>query len=174
MRRYYSPDRITRHEQFRERFGPKGSLRHRLACWVTEPIYIQLAGLQLARIYTDLLTSTLSDVYWVFFSAIWGTIKLFHIKNSAYVEEDNSWTFGQILPAFLLLAPLISVSECFAESRHDKVPGQSPGLEHGWPEFASDDDGNDSNTNNNNNAADGFTRFFSQSNGNKRQTSSLH
>lgn len=54
------------------------------------------------------------QVYWLLVSAIWGTIKLFPAKQAAVVEED-SWAFGQVLPAFLLLAPLFTTAEIFSE-----------------------------------------------------------
>ncbi|GAB1314746.1 hypothetical protein MFIFM68171_04956 [Madurella fahalii] len=80
--------------------------------------FSQMASLLVVHIYTDLLVSTLSDVYWIIVSAIWGTIKLFLAKQSVLVEED-SWAFGQILPAFLLLTPLLTIAEIFAEPWED-------------------------------------------------------
>ncbi|KAK0651014.1 hypothetical protein B0T16DRAFT_489112 [Cercophora newfieldiana] len=91
----------------------------------------QMTNLLVIRIYTDLLVSTLSDIYWLLISAIWGTIKLFLVKQSVVIEED-SWAFGQILPAFLLLAPLLTTMEIFTELRRGtdtsaSQPDTSPG-----------------------------------------------
>lgn len=52
-------------------------------------------------------------------SATWGTIKLFHAKASAEVDEDG-WTFGQVLPAVLLAAPILVIVKTFAD--HWKPP----------------------------------------------------
>ncbi|KAK1759789.1 hypothetical protein QBC47DRAFT_410524 [Echria macrotheca] len=106
----------------RARFTKKGK-RMRVA------LAIHVSTLLLFRIYTDLLTSTLSDIYWLLVSAIWGTIKLFSAKQSADVEE-NSWAFGQILPAFLLLSPLLSISEIFSEPRREPVDAPPPETEN--------------------------------------------
>ncbi|KAJ3454048.1 hypothetical protein MRS44_018680 [Fusarium solani] len=78
----------------------------------------QTSGL---RLYSDLLISTLSDVYWLLVSAIWGTVKLFMAKSSAYVDEDD-WTFGQILPIFLLLGPLVTTAAIFFEPQAQTCP----------------------------------------------------
>jgi len=47
-------------------------------------------------------------------SAAWGTIKLFREKSGAALDEGG-WTFGQILPVFLLAAPLLALVEIFAD-----------------------------------------------------------
>ncbi|KAM5378820.1 hypothetical protein ACJZ2D_004293 [Fusarium nematophilum] len=61
------------------------------------------------------------SVYWLLVSAIWGTIKLFMAKSSAYVDEDD-WTFGQILPIFLLLGPLVTTAATFFEPQVQTCP----------------------------------------------------
>ncbi|KAH8667139.1 hypothetical protein BGZ61DRAFT_558522 [Ilyonectria robusta] len=67
---------------------------------------------------TDGFSSTpgTDAVYWLLVSGIWGTIKLLQARSSAEVEE-NDWSFGQILPIFLLLGPLVTIFQLFFE--HD-------------------------------------------------------
>ncbi|KAK0702451.1 hypothetical protein B0T21DRAFT_112744 [Apiosordaria backusii] len=60
----------------------------------------------LIKHYADLFTSEVSDVYWLIVSAAWGTMRLFEARSSVYVE-DYDWGFGQILPVFLLLGPIV-------------------------------------------------------------------
>lgn len=55
-------------------------------------------------------------MYWLVISASWGTIKLFMAKSSVKVDESN-WTFGQILPAFLLLGPFVTMIEMVFETQ---------------------------------------------------------
>lgn len=75
---------------------------------------------------TYLIVTQLSlQVYWLLVSGIWGTIKLFLARSSADVEE-NDWSFGQILPIFLLLGPLVTIVQLFFE--HDSelsLPGRT-------------------------------------------------
>ncbi|KAJ3539856.1 hypothetical protein NM208_g5315 [Fusarium decemcellulare] len=59
---------------------------------------------------SDRFTNVVNRVYWLLISAIWGTIKLFLTKSTAEVDE-NDWTFGQILPAVLLLGPFVTAAE---------------------------------------------------------------
>ncbi|KAH6976345.1 hypothetical protein BKA56DRAFT_688037 [Ilyonectria sp. MPI-CAGE-AT-0026] len=75
-----------------------------------------IAILVTIRVYSDLLTSTLSDVYWLLVSVIWGTLKLSMTKSSVHINED-SWTFGQILPAFLLIGPVIATVMVFHDPK---------------------------------------------------------
>jgi len=45
-------------------------------------------------------------------SAIWGTIRLLK-SRSPNIQDENDWTFGQILPVFLLTAPALAILEYF-------------------------------------------------------------
>lgn len=69
-------------------------------------------------LFGKVITKLTAQVYWLVVSAIWGTIKLFLAKQSAHVIED-SWTFGQVLPAFLLLAPLFTTAQILAQPLED-------------------------------------------------------
>jgi hypothetical protein len=63
-------------------------------------------------------------MFWLLVSAIWGTIKLFMTRASANVDE-NDWTFGQILPAFLLLGPVATTIIAGFERQLNDVSSQS-------------------------------------------------
>lgn len=54
------------------------------------------------------LTSTCIQSYSLVFSAIWGSRMLFQSKSLTTLDE-GTMTFGQILPIFLLLAPVLAV-----------------------------------------------------------------
>ncbi|PVI05626.1 hypothetical protein DM02DRAFT_85068 [Periconia macrospinosa] len=71
-----------------------------------------LALFLLGRLYLDLYSSMLSEVYWLLVSITWGSFHLVNTKWSTSVG-DNAWTFGQILPVILLVAPFITMVEFF-------------------------------------------------------------
>ncbi len=97
-------------------------------------IKARIALYLVAQLYVELLTSDASDVslyscpsldtsratpdtiaireqvYWLFVSAIWGTLRLTEAKDSAAVDEYD-WGFGQILPVFLLIGPIVTAIE---------------------------------------------------------------
>ncbi|KAK2592368.1 hypothetical protein QQS21_009948 [Conoideocrella luteorostrata] len=81
--------------------------RHRLKFLAIAAVYL------VGKLYADLLTSEASDVYWLVVSAIWGTIRFRTAQSSATVS-DNEWGFGQILPVFLLVGPIIATIESLA------------------------------------------------------------
>lgn len=56
------------------------------------------------------LTSGFVQVYWLIISTIWGTIHIFQTRDSVEMDK-NEWTFGQILPIVLLIAPLFALAE---------------------------------------------------------------
>ncbi len=59
---------------------------------------------------------------------MWGTSRIFGIRHSVTVN-DNDWGFGQILPVFLLIGPIVTVVEAIAPEGHSEeasgrvVPG---------------------------------------------------
>jgi hypothetical protein len=59
----------------------------------------------------------------------WGTIKLVSTRKDGPGEEDT-WTFGQILPLALLAAPVVGVIEHFTDepghSNRDLTPHNAP------------------------------------------------
>ncbi|KAK3682975.1 hypothetical protein B0T22DRAFT_355898, partial [Podospora appendiculata] len=77
------------------------------------------------KLYTDLLTSDISDVYWLLVSALWGTIRLSQARSSAIVAEDE-WAFGQTLSVLLLLGPIVATIVALFP---DTEPGKLPNIE---------------------------------------------
>ncbi|KAJ4111367.1 hypothetical protein NW768_011946 [Fusarium equiseti] len=84
-------------------------------------LYSRVASSITIRLYSDLVTSTLSDLYWLVVSAVWGTVKLFMTKSSATVDE-NDWTFGQVLPAFLLVGPIATAIKGAFDQQSTRMP----------------------------------------------------
>ncbi|KAK4031195.1 hypothetical protein C8A01DRAFT_42322 [Parachaetomium inaequale] len=76
-------------------------------------IKARIALYLVAKMYADMLTSDASDVYWLLISAVWGTWRL--AQTSWYVRvDDKDWSFGQILPVFLLIGPIVAAIEAIA------------------------------------------------------------
>lgn len=49
---------------------------------------------------------------WLFIAMIWGTFKITGTRNTLpkeILQEENAWTFGQIIPVLLLAMPLFSM-----------------------------------------------------------------
>ncbi|KAM0425187.1 hypothetical protein ACHAPT_009504 [Fusarium lateritium] len=63
-------------------------------------------------IHLDLLTSFLAEVYWLTLSALWVTRRYLRTRLLGPKEEDE-WTFGQVLPVLLVVAPLAAILEHF-------------------------------------------------------------
>ncbi|KAF0324915.1 hypothetical protein GQ607_007808 [Colletotrichum asianum] len=51
----------------------------------------------------------MADLFWLFISSLWGTIRLLNARIPSEFDEDD-WSFGQIMPVFLLLGPIMTVS----------------------------------------------------------------
>lgn len=54
----------------------------------------------------------ITQVYWLTLSAIWATRRFFKTRLLGPKEEDE-WTFGQVLPVLLVVAPLAAILEHF-------------------------------------------------------------
>ncbi|KAI0902053.1 hypothetical protein F4806DRAFT_445545 [Annulohypoxylon nitens] len=69
-------------------------------------------------IWVELYASMASDVYWLIVSVIWGTMKVLDLRVilDYSKNQDNSWSFGQVLPVLLLALPLINLIELFLKS----------------------------------------------------------
>lgn len=105
---------------------PQGSLNERptLMSQTIHPLLI--AGYSLLNIHINLLTSFLAEVYWLTLSAIWATRRFFKTRQLGPKEEDE-WTFGQILPLLLVVAPLAAILEHFLPCQTlNSTRGQSP------------------------------------------------
>ncbi|KAF0321661.1 hypothetical protein GQ607_011174 [Colletotrichum asianum] len=73
----------------------------------TSILFLRVAINLTASLYADLVSSELSDVYWLLVYAVWGTLRIIGVRRSVTVDED-SWEFGQILPVFLLIGPIMT------------------------------------------------------------------
>lgn len=60
-------------------------------------------------------------MYWLLFTIIWITIKLFKFRIPSN-KDDSKWTFGQILPLILLVAPLVVAIEAFYRAPESQTP----------------------------------------------------
>ncbi|KAK2762038.1 hypothetical protein CKAH01_16235 [Colletotrichum kahawae] len=84
---------------------------------VTRPA---LATFLMVRLSCDLFSSTIFEVYWLFVILLWGTVKVLAARNTIssmspeVALEEKQWTFGQVLPVFLLLGPLFGIAGIFA------------------------------------------------------------
>ena len=71
-----------------------------------------------ARSVRDLYTSMFSELLWLTLSMLWGLSKVFSYRRFSPVATfEQSWSFGQLLPMFLLVLPLVSLPELAAEAR---------------------------------------------------------
>ncbi|OTA52605.1 hypothetical protein K449DRAFT_440633 [Hypoxylon sp. EC38] len=66
-------------------------------------------------VWIDLYASMASDVYWLVISITWGTMKILDLRTIlGHAEnQDDTWSFGQLLPVLLLALPMISLVEQF-------------------------------------------------------------
>ncbi|CAF3518362.1 unnamed protein product [Fusarium graminearum] len=109
-----STDRQRGQSQSRPAWDPRARKgRKRFKILVIDPVLI--AFFSLANVHLDMFTSFLAEVYWLTFTLIWGTKRLFETRKLG-PEEENEWTFGQTLPLVLLIAPLAAVIEHFLYS----------------------------------------------------------
>ncbi|KAF6815908.1 hypothetical protein CMUS01_12358 [Colletotrichum musicola] len=81
---------------------------------ILRPLDILLGLYLLLKLYIDVVTSELSDVYLLLASSVWATLRLWNARSVPYPEvkeddmsEQNEWGFGQILSVFLLAGPII-------------------------------------------------------------------
>ncbi|ENH74031.1 hypothetical protein FOC1_g10007196 [Fusarium oxysporum f. sp. cubense race 1] len=81
----------------------------------------KIAILVVLSIQLDFLTSFLAEVYWLLFTIIYITTRLvkFRIPSPA---DDNKWTFGQVLPLILLVAPIAIAIESFYTAPKTHTP----------------------------------------------------
>ncbi|EXK34865.1 hypothetical protein FOMG_10198 [Fusarium oxysporum f. sp. melonis 26406] len=81
----------------------------------------KIAILVVLSIQLNFLTSFLAEVYWLLFTIIYITTRLvkFRIPSPA---DDNKWTFGQVLPLILLVAPIAIAIESFYTAPKTHTP----------------------------------------------------
>ncbi|KAL0940216.1 uncharacterized protein CTRU02_202979 [Colletotrichum truncatum] len=87
-----------------------------------------MIGLYLTtKLYLDILVSELSDICWLVVSSSWVTLRLLQARGYVDIDEmqqQNEWGFGQILPVFLLLGPVVAVVVSInIRSRDTQKPG---------------------------------------------------
>ncbi|KAK5659365.1 hypothetical protein OQA88_1458 [Cercophora sp. LCS_1] len=80
-----------------------------------------VASLILTKTYYFMYTSTVAEVYWLLVSAFWGTLRLFELRKLRSQGEDK-WTFGQIMPLVLFLAPSLVFLDTVAKSWNEESP----------------------------------------------------
>ncbi|KAI1341222.1 hypothetical protein F5Y15DRAFT_27845 [Xylariaceae sp. FL0016] len=89
-----------------------------------------LAAFLMLRVSTDIFNSMLAEIYWLMTILIWGTVKVISARQSidrATLENESQWTFGQILPAILLFAPIVTAIGAFELSDSLQTLQQLPG-----------------------------------------------
>ncbi|KEY71529.1 hypothetical protein S7711_08909 [Stachybotrys chartarum IBT 7711] len=78
-----------------------------------EPLRIAL--FRLIHVYLHMLTSLLGEIC-VLYVAIWVVTFRSFIFRAGGDEEEDTWTFGQIVPIVLLIAPIATLVEHFSRS----------------------------------------------------------
>lgn len=124
----YSAERRVRH----------GGLQAYFWC---VPYLVLYAAFTSIRAFFDIAESMLLEIIWLSFAMAWGTIKVWDTRAAAAynhdglsmtvnheVLEENTWSFGQILPLVLLLLPLLSMAQAYldndAKAQETKDEGQ--------------------------------------------------
>ncbi|KAI0138685.1 hypothetical protein F4776DRAFT_65022 [Hypoxylon sp. NC0597] len=66
-------------------------------------------------VWIDLSASMASDVYWLIVSITWGTMKILDLRIilSHAENQEDTWSFGQLLPVLLLALPMVTLVEQF-------------------------------------------------------------
>ncbi|KAF5630523.1 hypothetical protein F52700_7203 [Fusarium sp. NRRL 52700] len=95
------------------------SLPRRFSGYLFVPILIGFYSV--LSIQLDLFTSLLAEVYWLFFTIIWITARLIKLRILGN-QDDNKWTFGQVLPIILVVAPIALAIEAFYTARTSNRP----------------------------------------------------
>ncbi|KAL3467198.1 hypothetical protein BJX64DRAFT_192287 [Aspergillus heterothallicus] len=91
--------------------------------WLLLSNIISLAVLITAKGILSLTASMFWDLLWLLIALIWGTLRLTFDRielsrsraslTSDGESQDNSWTFGQMVPVILLLMPLMHTVEIY-------------------------------------------------------------
>ncbi|KAF1843356.1 uncharacterized protein K460DRAFT_289947 [Cucurbitaria berberidis CBS 394.84] len=111
-------------------FVERRALRDDFQATFWHVLYLSLyASFTSIRAFCDILESMLLEIVWLTFAMAWGTIKVWDTRamasfnfdgktitiNSKVVEE-NSWSFGQTLPLFLVVLPLLSMAQAYLDN----------------------------------------------------------
>ncbi|KAI0887604.1 uncharacterized protein GGS22DRAFT_157575 [Annulohypoxylon maeteangense] len=105
-------NRLLKSALFFQRFFGTSTLEDRVVSNIVVSAHVTLC------VWVDLWASLASDVFWLIFSLAWGTIKIKNLRvlSTRSTNQDNSWSFGQVLPVLLLALPLITLFELFLKS----------------------------------------------------------
>ncbi|KAL5439012.1 hypothetical protein PMIN05_005536 [Paraphaeosphaeria minitans] len=111
-------------------------LEHRAACrgiratiW-TIPYLLAFAGYASVRAAYDVAESMLGEIIWLSFAIAWGSLKVWDTRSLVWVtqldngdiafkntyNDDDTWSFGQILPIVLLLLPILSMLQSYLDN----------------------------------------------------------
>ncbi|KAF5680483.1 hypothetical protein FCIRC_5801 [Fusarium circinatum] len=99
------------------------SMPRRVLGYFFVPILIGLHSV--LSIQLDLFTSLLAEVYWLLFTIIWITVRLIKLRIPGN-QDDSEWTFGQVLPIILLIAPPALAIEAFYTVPTSNEPASDP------------------------------------------------
>ncbi|KFY18027.1 hypothetical protein V492_00192 [Pseudogymnoascus sp. VKM F-4246] len=84
--------------------------------WILSiPYYVILSTLLVVRSWLDLLESMFWEITWLLIALIWGTLRLFAIRNNTIKEND--WGFGQCLATAMIVLLLFSAVETYIETK---------------------------------------------------------
>ncbi|KAJ3570968.1 hypothetical protein NPX13_g5544 [Xylaria arbuscula] len=64
----------------------------------------------------DLFNSMIGEIYWLWTLLVWGTLRLVSslgTDDKSVSEAETQWTFGQIVPVILLVAPVVAMIQTF-------------------------------------------------------------
>ena len=72
------------------------------------------------RVYADLLTSVLTGIFLVMAMFAWVVVRLIEIRTLGS-DVWGRWTFGQIVPLVLFVAPLVPLATCICSGLFDAL-----------------------------------------------------
>ena len=104
-------DRKVKH--IRDRIAHRGR-----ASWAQRLGYhTYLATYAVTLACSDLYSSFLAPLLWVFLNLVWGSLQLLiprtALAKSGVIAEENTFGFGQIIPLTLLALPLVAIIEAY-------------------------------------------------------------
>ncbi|KAI0829532.1 hypothetical protein F5Y06DRAFT_308274 [Hypoxylon sp. FL0890] len=106
---HYMVDMVLRSAAFFQKLFGTATLQGRIASNMVVAAHMTVC------VWIDLYASMASDVYWLIISLTWGTMKIVQLRSllSHAENQDDTWSFGQLLPVFLLALPMINLIEHF-------------------------------------------------------------
>ncbi|KAK0666782.1 hypothetical protein QBC41DRAFT_348511 [Cercophora samala] len=87
---------------------PKTTMRWMIHLWIESSWRASVSIMLWLGMFADIFGSAFFNVYWLLVSAVWGTRRLVW-SNPLSVPGESDWTFGQVLPVFLLVAPIFTM-----------------------------------------------------------------